>query len=508
MNQPDAPATRSTTNASPNLSPIASPNPATLSEAESTVLPEREAWKAMVALSLGFFISLMDQTMVAVALPSLQRALDADINRSLWVSSGYLLAVVVPLLFTGRLGDIYGQRTLFRIGISIFALGALGCALAPSIELLIAIRVFQGFGASLLMPQTMSVINRVFARHRRGRALGVWGIVGSLASLIGPLVGGFVVGAFGWNGVFWLPIPVAIIAVILAGRWVPRLPTHARAIDWLSVAVSLIAMSLLVTGIQQGPVVGWNGWVIAAVVAGIGGLGVFVWCQHTAARRGTEALVPLELFTDRNYSLGTVSILAMGFMAASMMLPIMLWLQDAQGLTSVQAGMVMVPMAAVSLVFSPLAGVLVDRMHPRHLSQAGFAVTILAFGLMWWIMRQPDGLSPWWLSGPAATLGLGQAFVWGTNSATTMRDINPARMGAASGVYNTSRQVGSVVGVAVLSAVMQTSVAQVGLAEGTANSLSVIVVVLVLGLVAVTFFRDTLHSGRDRTVPVTGGSAE
>ena len=161
----------------------------------------------MFALSLGFFVSLLDQSMIAVALPSIQKGLGASINEVLWVSAIYLLGVVVPLLCTGRLGDIFGQKRMFQLGVSVFGLGALACALAPNISVLIAARAVQGVGASLQMPQSMAVINRVFARERRGRALGVWGVIGSVASLLGPLLGGFLVGGFGWPAVFWAHVP-------------------------------------------------------------------------------------------------------------------------------------------------------------------------------------------------------------------------------------------------------------------------------------------------------------
>ncbi|WP_428839407.1 MFS transporter [Corynebacterium camporealensis] len=185
--------------------------------------PEKDAWKAMFALSLGFFVSLLDQSMVAVALSDIQRELGASLNQVMWVSAIYLLAVVVPLLLTGRLGDVFGQRRMFRIGMAIFGLAAVACALAPTIEILILARAVQGIGAAMEMPQSMAVINRVFDRTRRGRALGVWGIIGSVAALAGPIVGGAVVGMFGWYAVFWVHVPFAFAAVILAGLWVPQL---------------------------------------------------------------------------------------------------------------------------------------------------------------------------------------------------------------------------------------------------------------------------------------------
>ncbi|MEX3514311.1 MFS transporter [Corynebacterium sp. LK2536] len=461
--------------------------------AASTVLPEPQAWRAMIALSLGFFISLLDQTMVAVALPAIAADMGATIDQTMWVSSIYLLAVVVPLLFTGRLGDIYGQRLMFRLGVGLFAVGALLCALSPSIEWLIAARAVQGLGAAIQMPQTMSVINRVFARERRGRALGVWGIVGSLASLTGPVAGGLVVSLVGWHGVFWLHLPFAAAAIILATRWVPKLPTVARAIDATSAAVSLVAMAAIVFAVQQGPELGWRWWVWALLAAGIAGLIVFARLQATAGQRGTEPLIPPALFADRNYSLGVASISTMGFMAAAMMLPMMMWMQDVQDLPANQAGLIVVPMAVVSMLVTPFAGILVDKLHPRALSQFGFAVSLGSFVLAWWVML--GGHAAAWLALPLGLLGLGQSFIWGTNSATAMRDLPPTLMGAASGAYNTARQVGSVIGVAVVSAAMQAGQAAFGLGAGLAHSLWAIIAALAAGLVTVSFFRDTLHGG-------------
>ncbi|QCB28278.1 DHA2 family efflux MFS transporter permease subunit [Corynebacterium endometrii] len=458
----------------------------------STVMPEKQAWLAMFALSMGFFMALMDQTMVAVALPEIQRDLDASINELLWVSSGYLLAVVVPLIFTGRLGDMYGQKLLYRLGLGVMACGAVVSAMAPSIEALIAGRIIQGFGSAIQMPQTMSVINRIFARERRGRALGVWGIIGSVAALLGPIVGGFLTGTFGWHAVFWVPIPIVIVAIILATLWVPKMPAVHRKIDAASVLALFVGLGSIIFAIQQAPDSDWAWWVFALIAVGVVGLILFVRLQDSAAARGTDALVPLELFADRNYRVGTLSIISMGFMSVTLALPVNLWVQDVQGFSANQAGLVMAPMAATSVISSPFAGILVDKLHPRRLSQFGFGTLIVGMGIMWWIIS--SGLNPWWLCLPAMLLGFGQSFVWGTNSATSMRDIKGELMGVASGVYNTFRQVGSVVGVALVSAAIQLGSANSGLQTGAASALLLIMLALVGGFAAVCFFKDTLHT--------------
>lgn len=455
--------------------------------ADETVLPLGQAWRALAALCLGFFMSLMDQTVFAVATPEIMKAFDARLDEVVWVTSMFLLFFVVPLLVTGRLGDRFGQRTLFQVGVGLFTLSALAAMFAPTLQWLIVARAFQGMGAAILAPQTMSVINRVFPREHRGAALGAWGAVGSMATLVGPVVGGFLVGTFGWQGAFMLHLPIGVLAILLAGAWVPRLPTFARGLDLLSVLVSLVAMGSLVVAVQQGPVYGWPVWSWILLAVGAAGLVLFIRMQATAGRRGVEALVPLQLFRNRNYSLGAFSVATLGFSAASMMLPVMLWLQDGRGFTSQQAGLMLVPMAVIAGVGSPLVGRAADRVHPRILSVAGFTAMIAGVLAINQIMLL-DAPSFWFL--PAAgLLGVGNAMVWAPNSATAMRSVDIAYMGAASGVYNTTRQTGAVIGAAAVGAAMQVGSASLGLVPGLAASLLLPVAVLVPGLIAVAFFR-------------------
>ncbi|MCS5479045.1 DHA2 family efflux MFS transporter permease subunit [Corynebacterium sp. YIM 101645] len=453
----------------------------------STVLPAPQAWRALAALCLGFFMILLDQTIVAVATPGIMAAFDARLDQVVWVTSIYLLCLVVPLLFTGRLGDRYGQRNLFRIGVVVFTLAALGSMLAPTLELLILARAAQGVGAAILTPQTMSVINRVFPREKRGSALGAWGAVGSVASLVGPVLGGFLVGAVGWRGVFLVHLPVGILAFILAGLWVPRLPTYARRIDPVSVVVSLSGMVAVVVAVQQGPGLGWPVWSVGLLVAGVLLMVLFVRLQATAVGRGSEALVPLEIFRNRNYSLGAFSIATMGFAVSSIMLPIMLWLQDGRELSSQQAGLMLVPMAVVAGVASPLIGPAADRIHPRVLSVGGFATMIIALVFTAWVMLTDAPVNLFLFS--AVLMGIGNSLVWAPNSATAMRSVEIAHMGAASGVYNTARQTGAVLGAAGVGAAMQVGAVSLGFVPGLAVALLLPAAVLGLGLVAVAFFR-------------------
>jgi len=370
---------------------------------------------------------LLDQTIVAVATPDLQTELGASLNQVVWVTSIYLLFFAVPLLVTGRLGDRYGQRNIYLIGMVIFTISSLACGLSPTVEILIIARAIQGIGASLITPQTMSVINRIFPRHRRGAAMGMWGVVAGLASLAGPILGGIIVSAIGWEWIFFINVPFGIVSIIMVWLMVPDLPRLARRLDFLSVIVSIITMSSIVFTIQQGPDLGWPIWIWPILVVGLALAVVFVRLQATATKRNTEALVPLDLFTIKNFTLGTISITTMGFAIGGIFIPAMLFLQNGHHLSAQQAGLYMVPIALFSGSLSPFVGRMSDRINPRVLSMIGFSFMLASiFGFVL-VMR--DGVPLWCILIPVALLGIGNGFVWSPNSSPQPAGCAPASHG-------------------------------------------------------------------------------
>jgi len=212
----------------------------------------RQAWLALWAMVIGFFMILVDTTIVSVALPTLMHDLEADVSQVIWVNSGYLLAYAVPLLITGRLGDRFGPRRLYLTGLTVFTLASLWCSLSGDITWLIVARVVQGLGASMLTPQTMAVITRTFPPHRRGQAMSLWGATAGVAMLVGPLAGGLLIDHGGWEWIFCINVPVGIVGLVLAYLLVPRLPIHSHHFDWTGVALSAVGMFCLVFGIQEG----------------------------------------------------------------------------------------------------------------------------------------------------------------------------------------------------------------------------------------------------------------
>ncbi len=450
-----------------------------------TTVPERDAWKALAALVIGFFMILVDQTIVAVATEAFVTQLGATTNQVIWVTSAYLLAYVVPLLFTGRLGDQIGPRTVAIAGLVVFTGASLWCGLAPDIETLIVARVFQGVGAALLTPQSLSVITRVFAPDRRGAAMGAWGAVAGIASVVGPVLGGVLIDAFDWRWIFFVNIPFGIAAVVLVWLWVPRLETRKHSYDIAGILLSAVGMFLLVFGIQQGESHGWGGTTGALIAVGLIALVVFVWWQ---SRVRTEPLVPLRLFRDRNFSIGNFGVSTIGFVTAGTMVPLMFYLQGVKGLSPTQAGLMLLPMALVAGVFAPVVGRLSDRLDPRIFTGVGYFS--YAVSLFWLALVMDSSTSIPVLLAPIALMGVANGCVWAPTSSTAMRQLELASAGAGSGVYNTTRQVGAVLGSAAIGALMQARlVAHGDVGQAVADAMFLPAVVVLLGGLATMAFR-------------------
>lgn len=222
----------------------------------------RNPWPALWAMMVGFFMIMLDSTVVAIANPTIMAQLRIGYATVVWVTSAYLLAYAVPMLVAGRLGDRFGPKNLYLIGLGVFTVASLGCGLSSGAGMLIAARVVQGVGAGLLTPQTLSTITRIFPAHRRGVALGAWGTVASVASLVGPLAGGALVDSMGWEWIFFVNVPVGVIGLILAAYLIPALPHHPHRFDWFGVGLSGAGMFLIVFGLQQGQSANWQPWML------------------------------------------------------------------------------------------------------------------------------------------------------------------------------------------------------------------------------------------------------
>jgi len=461
--------------------------------------PDYKPWPALWAMVIGFFMILVDNTIVSVATPAIRADLDTDYNSVIWVTSAYLLAYAVPLLVTGRLGDRFGPKNMYLLGLTIFTLASLWCGLTGSIEMLIVARVVQGFGAALITPQTMAVITRTFPAAKRGGAMALWGATAGVATLVGPVLGGVLVDSLGWEWIFFVNVPVGIIGFVLAVRLVPVLPTHTHSFDWLGVALSGIGVFLVVFGIQEGEKYDWgqiSGIISVPLLIAVGLVvfATFVWWQGRIKR---EPLVPLGLFRDRNFSIGNGGIALVSLAITSMSLPFFFYAQGVRGWSPTESALLM------------------DRTHPRNITLVGFGTAAVA---MFWLSQLIAPDTPvWQLCLPMALFGVSNACLWAPLSATATRNLPMSSAGSGAGVYNTTRQIGAVLGSAAIAALIQARLTANGIAgasdagqgstgampapvqtafsDAMSQTLYLPVVAFLVGVVLVLFLAKPTHTG-------------
>ncbi|ANY06106.1 multidrug MFS transporter [Pseudonocardia sp. HH130630-07] len=419
-------------------------------------------WPALWALVIGFFMILVDATIVTVATPALIVAFGTDVNAVVWVTSAYLLAYAVPLLITGRLGDRYGPKNVYLAGLTVFTLASLWCGLTTTVGGLVVARVAQGLGAAMMTPQTMSVITRTFPAAQRGRAMSLWGAVAGVATLAGPILGGLLVGGIGWEWIFFVNVPFGVVAFVAAWRLVPALPTSRRRVDLVGVVLSAAGMFLLVFGIQEGQKYDWNALVAACILAGAAVLVAFVWWQ---GRTRSEPLVALSLFRDRNFSLANVAICTVGFAVTAQGFPLMIYAQSVRGFSPTEAALLLAPLAILSGGLAPWTGRLTDRLHPRLIG--GFGMVSFVVGLVWLALAMGPDTPVWQLLLPIALLGISNSCVWAPISTSATRNLPMDHAGSGAGVYNTTRQVGAVLGSAGIAVLMESRIAALVPGYGT-----------------------------------------
>ncbi len=413
-------------------------------------------WAILITLSLGFFMTLLDLTIVNIAIPSMITDLDASLDEILWIVNAYVLVLAVLLITAGRLGDLRGQRPLFVAGVVVFTLASLACGLSPNPTLLIAFRAVQGAGAALLMPQTMAIIIGTFPADRRGTALGIWGAVAGLATVAGPTLGGVLVTYASWRWIFIVNVPVGILVLVMTFAFIPdtRMEREHK-LDLLGVALATAGLFCLTFALIEGQRYSWNGAIDALFVAAAVLTVVFLLQQR--ARQDAEPLVPFSLFRNRNFTVingvaTLVSVAILGFF-----LPFTIYLQSVLGYSAIKAGLILAPMSVIALVLAPFAGKMSDRVGGKYILMTGLALYGLGAGIL---VAQSSTDSDWPSFMPAiAIMGLGMGGIWAPMATETMRGVPMALAGAASGVNNTLRQVGSVVGSAAVGALLQNQLA-------------------------------------------------
>lgn len=451
---------------------------------DGNVVTEKQAWNALWAFLIGFFMILVDTSIVTTALPATIRALNTNLNQGVWITSVYLLTYAVPLLITGRMGDRWGPRRMYLIGMAIFGASSLACGLSPTIGLLIAARAVQGIGAAFMTPQSLSVITRLFAPEKRGAAMGMWGATAGVASFVGPVLGGILVDTLGWEWIFFVNVPISIVGLWLVVRNVPVLETHGHSFDWLGVVLSGIGMTLLVFGIQEGEQYNWGTItgiisVPLLIIFGVVFMVIFVlsqaeWAQPYLHPHASdfEPLVPLRLFTKRNFSLANAATFLVGMLVNAYVLPTAIYLQSVRGKSPTIAALLLIPTAVVSGLLSPLVGRVLQRRRSGRMAAIGVALYVIS-SIGWWLFTVPS-TQLWVFPVLAAIGGVGAALTWSAISLVGTDDLGQADAGAGSGVFNATRQVGSALGSAFIAMVMDARIRARGdLGRGLGESMFV-----------------------------------
>ena len=405
-------------------------------------------WAIMITLSLGFFMTLLDLTIVNVAVPNMIAKLHASLDTVSWVLNSDVLALAVLLITTGRLGDLWGPRTLFLLGIGGFVVASMACAAAQDVGQLIAARSLQGVGAALLLPQTISIIIATFPAERRGVAMGVWGVVAGLATVAGPTVGGLLVTWADWRWIFLINLPIGLVVLALGVVVLPLPAARARvSFDVVGVGIASAGLVCLTYGLVEGQRYGWGtvwSWVTIPRLLALGLLLLVAFAVQQGRRQHRDPLVPFDVLRDRNFSIMTTvsALVQVGMMGV--FLPMILFMQSVLGFSALKAGLTTVPLSVATMIVAPGAGRLVDRIGGKFVLITGLLFFGAGVAHLSWVAAPSND---WQDFVPGMALcGAGMGAIFGPMQTIATYGIPPERAGAASGLLNTARQLGAVLG--------------------------------------------------------------
>ena len=406
---------------------------------------------ALLAAIMGSFVVGLDSTVVNVALPSISDDLGGGLAGQQWISNAYLLALGSLILVGGSLGDVYGERTVFSLGLAGFGAASLLCAIAPSVELLVAGRALQGVFGALLTPSALAVIVLVFPAAERGAAIGSWTAWQAISGVVGPFVGGWLVDQASWRWIFAINLPFVVATIILIRIAVPARDGSGvqRRLDWLGAGLCAIGLAGPVYGLIRQPEAGWGSAQVALPI--VAGLAVFAgFLVHES--RAADPMLPLGLFKRRNFSAGNLETLAMYGGLGVVFFLLVLFLQQVAGYTALQAGMTTLPVTVVMFLGSKRAGALADRLGPRAFMGGGPLVA--AAGLAWLAQLTADVDYVTDLLPGLLVFAAGLALTVAPLSATVLADADEHNAGIASATNNAVARVAGLVAIAGLGAMV------------------------------------------------------
>jgi EmrB/QacA subfamily drug resistance transporter len=411
----------------------------------------KRKWWVLTVISFSLFMILLDVTIVNIALPHIMTALKVSLSSIEWVINVYVLVFAVLLLTMGKLGDIFGRKRLFMIGLGIFTLSSVGCFLAPNFVFLLVSRGVQAVGSAAMMPATLSLLNVEFGQGQRGLALGIWGAVAGAANALGPIIGGALVDAFAWNYIFVINIPVGIAAFVATVMIIreSKDPRADRHIDIPGVIIISVALFCLTFALVEGQKFGWTSPIILSLFA----LTVIALIAFVRVElRKANPLAQLRLFRNRSFAAGNFVGMVVMFGLIGVIFLVVLFLQIVLGFSAFKAGLTMLPLPLVIIFVAPFAGRFTDRIGGRWILFAGTAITAIGIYLMSDLSSATTQTS---LILPMAVCGLGMGLIMAPVTTVVMSSTPIQQSGMGAGILSTMRQIGSVMGISVLGAILQ-----------------------------------------------------
>src|SRR5438309_9713188 len=413
---------------------------------------ENKKWWTLGAVAFGLFMIMLDNTIVNVALPAIEHSLHMSISSLEWIVTAYALTFAALLITGGKLGDLYGRRKIFVIGLVIFTLASLACGLSSSIGELIGARAVQGIGAALMNPATLSIITATFAPKERGQAIGIWAGVSALALAIGPLIGGLIVDNINWHWIFYVNVPVGVVGIVVSYFFIreSRDTSHEQSIDLPGLVTSGAALLALSYALIEG---NNHGWTSPEILGLFVGAAVLLAAFILLELRQRLPMLDLSLFEIGSFVGANLVAMLVSLGMFGVFFYIALYVQNILGYSPPKAGAIFLPMTVLIILVAPIAGKLSDRVGSRWLMGAGMG--ILGVSLL---LYQPLGLTPgiWSLLPQQPLGGVGFALVMSPMTSAAMGAVPVDKAGVGSGVLNSFRQVGGSLGIALMGAILLT----------------------------------------------------
>jgi EmrB/QacA subfamily drug resistance transporter len=412
-------------------------------------MPVQHKWLILGAAIFGLFMAILDASIVNIAVPTIQRDLDTDIDSVTWVLNAYNLVFAVLLIPAGRLADRFGRKRLFLIGITIFSLCSLGAGLSGRIEMLIAWRAAQAVGAAIMVPVSLAIVTLAFPPRQRGLALGIWGAISGVAGAVGPTLGGVLTEYVGWEWIFLVNVPVGLVGVLVALAIIEESKDSeaGRRIDLPGTAVLSIGLFSLTLALIRGQDVGWSSaFIVGLFAASAVSAALFVLVERIVS----HPIIDLRMLRDRTFSAANVTILLFGLGFFGTLFLVVQYLTVVEGYSALKAAFAITPFSAGIMLTGPVAGRLADRFGSRPLVIAG----VLLFGVALFALSRLGGGVPYpEIAWRLVIAGIGAGLIFAPLTSAVMGSVVGGRAGVGAGVFNTARQVGFTLGLAILVAV-------------------------------------------------------